>query len=55
MSNLVQSIRNSILDGTFDRFRSEFLSHYKTTDEQTRISQKQKWLKTQQNDAPDEA
>ena len=54
MSNLVHSIRNSILDDSFDSFRTEFLSHYKTTDEQTRISQKQKWLEARQRDLPDE-
>ena len=54
MSNLVQSIRNSILDGTFDSFRAEFLSHYKTTNEQTRINQKQKWLEARQKDLLDE-
>ncbi len=54
MSNLVQSIRNSIINGTFDSLRKEFLSHYKTTDEQTRISQKQKWLEARQRDLPDE-
>ena len=54
MSNLVQSIRNSILDGTFDSLREEFLSHYKTTDEYTRIIQKQKWLEARQKDAQDE-
>ncbi len=48
MSNLVQDVRNSILDGTFDKFRSNFLSTYKTTDEQTRISQKQKWFEARQ-------
>ncbi len=46
MSNLVQSIKNAILNGTFDEFCREFLSVYKTTDEQTRISQKQKWLES---------
>ena len=55
MSNLVQSIRKSILDGTFNTLREEFLSHYKTTDEQTRISQKQKWLEARQKNASDEA
>jgi queuine tRNA-ribosyltransferase len=52
MSNLVQSIRNSILDGTFEEFRKKFLATYKTTDEQTRISQKQKWLEARQKDSP---
>ncbi|MDD5288846.1 MAG: tRNA guanosine(34) transglycosylase Tgt [Dehalococcoidales bacterium] len=48
MSNLVKSVRNTILDGTFDELRREFLSKYQTTDEQTRISQKQKWLDARQ-------
>jgi queuine tRNA-ribosyltransferase len=50
MSNLVQTIRKSILEGTFDTFRHQFLAQYKTTDEQTRISQKQKWWETRQKD-----
>ncbi len=54
MSNLVQSIRNSILDSTFDDFRKQFLAAYKTTDEQTRISQKQKWLEARQKDTTGE-
>ena len=52
-SNLVQSVRNSFLDSTFDIFRKEFLTHYKTTDEQTRISQKQKWLEARQKGSLD--
>ena len=48
MSNLIQSIRNSILDGTFDEFHKQFLATYKTTNEQTRISQKQKWLEARE-------
>ena len=48
MSNLAQSIRSSILDGTFDEFRKQFLSKYQTTNEQTRISQKQKWLEARE-------
>jgi queuine tRNA-ribosyltransferase len=48
MSNLVQSIRSAVIEGTFDKFRYEFISKYKTTDEQTRINQKQKWLETRQ-------
>jgi queuine tRNA-ribosyltransferase len=55
MSSLVQNVRNSILDGTFNTFRSEFLSHYQTTDEKTRISQKQKWLEARENKTLDEA
>ena len=45
ISNLMKDIRSSILDGTFDRFARKFLSEYKTTDEQTRVAQKGKWLK----------
>jgi queuine tRNA-ribosyltransferase len=54
MSNVVRDVRNSILDGTFGKLRDNFLSTYKTTDEQTRISQKQKWFEARQKDASDE-
>ena len=54
MSNLVQSIRNSILNGNFEEFRKKFLANYKTTDEQTRTSQKQKWLEARQKDTTGE-
>jgi queuine tRNA-ribosyltransferase len=54
MSKLVQDVRNSILDNTFNTFREQFLAVYKTTDEQTRISQKQKWFEARQKDTPDE-
>jgi queuine tRNA-ribosyltransferase len=53
MSNLVQAVRNSILDGTFDEFRKKFLATYKTTDENTRINQKQKWLEAREKDSLD--
>jgi queuine tRNA-ribosyltransferase len=45
INNLMQDIRGSILDGTFDAFTKRFLSEYKTTNEQTRVEQKGKWLK----------
>lgn len=45
IGNLMNNIRSSILDGTFNRFREEFLANYQPTDEQTRVEQKQKWLK----------
>jgi queuine tRNA-ribosyltransferase len=54
MSNLVQSIRNSILDATYEELRTKFLATYKTTDEQTRISQKQKWLEARRKDTTGE-
>ena len=43
--NLMQNIRSSIVNETFDTFQKEFLMNYSTTDEQTRFEQKQKWLK----------
>jgi queuine tRNA-ribosyltransferase len=54
MSSLVESIRSAILQGAFDKFRQEFLSAYQPTDEQTRISQKQRWLETRQKESPDQ-
>jgi len=45
ISNLVQKIRDSILDGTFTAFRADFLSNYQTTNEHVRVEQKGKWLK----------
>jgi queuine tRNA-ribosyltransferase len=45
ISNLIQRIRNAILDGTFNAFREDFLANYKTTDEQTRVDQKQRWIR----------
>lgn len=45
ISNLIQRIRNAILDGTFNAFREDFLARYKTTDEQTRFEQKQRWIR----------
>ena len=49
ISNLMRDIRNGILDGTFNAFRQDFLANYKTTDEQTRFEQKQRWLKGRGN------
>jgi queuine tRNA-ribosyltransferase len=50
ISNLMQRIRNTVLDGTFSTFRENFLASYKTTDGQTRFEQKQKWLKGRKGD-----
>lgn len=46
--NLMKKIRTSINEGTFDSYKREFLSGYRTTNEQVRISQKEKWLKSQE-------
>lgn len=46
ISNLMRQIRSAILDGTFNSFKDNFLSGYQPTDEQTRLNQKQRWLKS---------
>ena len=46
ISNLVRQIRNAILSGTFSAFKDKFLANYKPTDEQIRLDQKQRWLKS---------
>jgi tRNA-guanine family transglycosylase len=46
ISNLMREIRNAMLDGTFSSFKDSFLAGYQPTDEQTRIGQKQRWLKS---------
>ncbi len=45
ISQLMQKIRGAVLDGSFSAFRDDFLANYRPTDESTRFSQKQKWLK----------
>jgi len=49
ISNLMSDIRDAILDKKFNSFKEDFLEKYKPTDEKTRISQKQKWLKARKN------
>ncbi len=44
--DLTEKLRVAIMDGTFPRFREEFRSRYQPTDEETRVSQKQKWLES---------
>ncbi len=46
ISNLMSKIRSAILNGTFGSFKDNFLASYKSTDEQIRLDQKQKWLKS---------
>ena len=48
ISSLMQKLRASILDGTFNSFRDEFRKIYQPTDEDTRVSQKQKWLRARE-------
>jgi queuine tRNA-ribosyltransferase len=42
--NLMKAIRESILNNTFSDFRESYLSGYETTDEDTRVEQKRRWL-----------
>ncbi|MCJ7604622.1 MAG: tRNA guanosine(34) transglycosylase Tgt [Dehalococcoidales bacterium] len=44
LANLMEKIRAAILEGTFETFAKSFLERYRPTDEQTRVSQKKKWL-----------
>jgi len=46
ISSLMRKARSAILDGTFNSFKDNFLVNYKPTDEQIRLNQKQKWLKS---------
>jgi queuine tRNA-ribosyltransferase len=44
IGKLMREIRESIVNNTFDVFRENFLSGYETTDEETRVEQKRRWL-----------
>ncbi|HEY92671.1 MAG TPA: tRNA guanosine(34) transglycosylase Tgt [Dehalococcoidia bacterium] len=46
INNLMYKIRSAIINGTFSSFRDNFLANYQPTDEQIRLKQKQKWLKS---------
>jgi len=46
INNLMGKIRGAILSGTFSSFKDSFLAGYRPTDEQTRLNQKKKWLKS---------
>jgi len=48
ISRLMREIREAILDGTFATFKDNFLSGYRTTDEQVRLKHKEKWLKARE-------
>ena len=41
---LVDTVRRSIVEGEFAAFKADFLERYQTTDEETRLAQKEKWL-----------
>ena len=44
MNDLMNKIRDAIINNTFNTFRDNFLAHYKPTDDEVRIAQKQKRL-----------
>ncbi len=48
MNTLMNKIRDSIVNATFSSFKKDFLANYKGTDEKLRMSQKEKWLASQQ-------
>jgi len=46
LNSLMGKVRSAILNDTFSAFKDNFLASYKPTDEQMRLNQKQKWLKS---------
>jgi len=42
MNELMNKIRDAIINGTFSTFRDNFMANYKPTDEEVRLTQKQK-------------
>jgi queuine tRNA-ribosyltransferase len=44
IARLIQKIEDAIQQGAFAAFKNEFLSQYHVTDEEVRLTQKQKWL-----------
>ena len=50
ISHLMETIRDSILAGTFGALRRDFMSTYRPTNERTRIQQKEKWLRKQRSE-----
>jgi len=44
LSRLMADIRASIIEGSFDSFKSDFLVSYRTTNEEMRLEQKKRWL-----------
>ena len=46
ITRLMHKARGAILNGTFNSFKDGFLASYQPVDEQIRLNQKQKWLKS---------
>lgn len=53
MHSLMCDIRTAILNDSFTSFREDFLKNYKPTNEEVRLEQKKKWLKTRNLDNTD--
>jgi len=47
MTDLMKMIREAILSGSFSSFRDDFLAHYRPTDDEVRLAQRERWLKAQ--------
>ncbi|MFC1915000.1 tRNA guanosine(34) transglycosylase Tgt [Chloroflexota bacterium] len=50
IGKLMSDARSAILVGSFGSFKDDFLAGYRPTDEQIRLEQKQKWLKSRRPD-----
>jgi queuine tRNA-ribosyltransferase len=47
MTDLMNKIREAILSGSFSSFRDNFLAHYRPTDDEVRLAQRERWLSAQ--------
>ncbi|MFC1906076.1 tRNA-guanine transglycosylase, partial [Chloroflexota bacterium] len=50
---LVESIRESIINGSYSSLKDKFTSEYVVTDQIIRQTQKQKWVEAQRKKQPD--
>jgi queuine tRNA-ribosyltransferase len=55
MQDLMTDIRKAILVGDYESFRTNFMRDYKTTDEEVRLGQKEKWLKNRRGKPGDDS
>lgn len=52
LHHLMGKIRETVSQGSFNDYKANFISEYQTTNENTRISQKQKWLQNMHSQSP---
>jgi queuine tRNA-ribosyltransferase len=45
MTRMIEEIRTSILDASFEQYRAEFLKRYQVTDREAAVRQRELWLK----------